>query len=282
MRLPLPSRLFLLPIVALLAAACAGGTAASDPPTSAAPSEPPASADPGGSEPGGPVDATGEWRLVEATIDGAPLELPADAPVTLTIDGTQVGGRSACNSYFGDIVVENGEVRFGQMGMTMMACEEPAMSIETAYHGALGRIRVATMEGETLVLAGDGVSLRFEPVPPVPTAELVDTLWTLDTLITGEVATSVAGDPATLRIASDLSFEGSTGCRSFDGRLTETGGTLTATEMAMTDQACPPELAAQDAHVTSVLGDGFSPAVEGARLTLTSAGGQGLGYTAAE
>jgi heat shock protein HslJ len=276
----MPSRLFLLSIVVLLAAACAGGAAPSDPPASVTPSDPPASADPGGNAPDAPVDGDGDWLLIEATVDGAPIELSDEARVTLSIDGSQVGGTSACNGYGGEIVVADGEVRFGELFMTMMGCEEPAASIETAYHAALARIRVASMDGEHLVLAGDGVSLRFEAIPPVPTAELTETDWTLDTLTTGEIATSVAGEPATLRIASDLSFAGSTGCRAFSGRLVETGGELTATEMSMTDQACPPELAAQDSHVTAVLGDGFRASIDGDRLTLTASGGLGLGYTA--
>jgi heat shock protein HslJ len=261
----------------VLTAACGGVPAPTDPPGSPPSSDPPANAAPGGS-----VDAQGEWRLVDGTVDGTAITVDPDYPVTFILDGTRVSGTSACNSYGGDIVVEDGAVRFGEMMMTMMACEEPAMSIETAYHGALGRIRQATMEGEALVLVGDGVSLRFEAIPPVPTAELVDTVWMLDTLTAGGVASSVAGEPASLTVASDLSFEGSTGCRSFSGRLVEAGGVLTTAEMATTDQACPPELVEQDSHVINVLGSGFSAAIDGDRLTLTGPGGQGLGYTAAE
>lgn len=275
-------------LLILVAVGCAGSSPGASAPS---PSDPPSSADPGASAepdgsapgaPGGSIDGDGDWLLIDATVDGAPIELSDEARVTLSINGTQVTGTSACNGYGGKIVVENGVVRFGDIAMTMMGCEEPAMSIETAYHAALGRVRLASLDGDALVLAGDGVSLRFEPIPPVPTAELVETLWTLDTLITTDVATSVGGEPATLRIASDLSFEGSTGCRSFSGRFAETGGELTAVDLARTDQACAPELVAQDAHVTSVLGDGFRATIDGERLTLTAAGGQGLGYTTAE
>jgi heat shock protein HslJ len=269
--------------LSIVLAACSGA-APSDPATT--PAESPdasgaagSAAPPSGSEPSGAMDPNGDWRLVEGTVSGTPIPLLDDHPVTLTIDGTQISGTSACNGYGGEIVVEGGEVRFGEVGGTMMLCEEPVMAVETAYTAALPTIRQATMEGEQLVLVGDGVSLRFEPIPPVPTAELVDTMWALSTLIDGDTASSVAGEPATLRIAGDLSFEGSTGCRSFTGRFVEAGGELVATDMAMTDQACPAELADQDSHVTGVLGDGFRAQIDGDRLTLTAAGGQGLGYT---
>lgn len=229
------------------------------------------------------MDATGEWRLVEGTVDGAPIPVDADYPVTFVLDGTQVSGTSACNSYGGEIVVEGGEVRFGDMMMTMMACEEPAMSIETAYHAALGRIRQATMDGDALVLVGDAVSLRFQPIPPVPTADLVDTDWTLETIVTGDAASSVApGDPATLILHGDGRLEGFTGCRGFGGTYVEASGEIMATELITDDRACLPPLDTQDGHVLTVLGDGFRATVEGDRLTLTSAGGNGLVYVAAE
>lgn len=264
--------------IALLAAACGGAAAPSDPPGS-----PPSSDPPAGTAPGGSIDATGEWRLVEGAVDGTAIPVDADWPVTFILDGTQVSGTSACNSYGGEIVVEDGEVRFGDMMMTMMACEEPAMSIEAAYHGALGRIRQASMEGETLVLVGDAVSLRFEPIPPVPTAELVDTDWILETIITGDVASSVApGEPATLILHGDGRLEGFTGCRGFGGTYVEAGGEIVATELITDDRACLPPLDTQDGHVLMVLGDGFRVTVEGDRLTLSSVGGRGLVYVAAE
>ena len=41
---------------------------------------------------------------------------------------------------------------------------------------------------------------------------------------------------------------------------------------------CPAELEAQDGHVVTVLGDGFSAGVDGQLLTLTSSGDLGLVY----
>ena len=41
---------------------------------------------------------------------------------------------------------------------------------------------------------------------------------------------------------------------------------------------CPAELAEQDGLIVNVLGDGFTTAIEGDRLTLTSRGEEGLVY----
>lgn len=276
----LAARVLALLATALFAAACATSVPAPSQ-VPGGPSSDPSGEPPSAAAPSGSVNANGDWRLVQGTVGGAPIPLDDQWPVTLTVDGTQIGGTAACNGYGGRIVVERGEVRFGEIARTMMGCAEPVMAIEAAYTAALEAVRQASMDGDVLVLAGDGVSLRFEAIPPVPMAELIDTTWTLDTLLSGAMASSVGGDPATLVLHANGTFEGSTGCRSFSGRYIETGGQIVATDMAMDDRVCPQALAEQDGHVTGVLGDGFSATVDGDRLTLTATGGHGLGYVAA-
>ncbi len=273
MQTMIAARALALAAVAVLAVACASPA----PSPSQSPGDPPSA-----SAPGGTVDATGAWRLVEGTVGGAPILLDDQWPVTLTIEGTQIGGRAACNGYGGRVVVEGGVVRFGEIGRELIGCEAPVMATESAFLQGLEGVRQASMDGEILVLAGDGVGLRFEAIPPVPLAALLETTWRLDTLLTGEVASSTAGDPGRLVLHADGTFEGSTGCRTFSGRYVEFGGQIVATDMAMDDRVCPPALADQDGHVTGVLGDGFSAAVDGDRLTLTSVGGLGLVYVAAD
>jgi hypothetical protein len=45
------------------------------------------------------------------------------------------------------------------------------------------------------------------------------------------------------------------------------------------DRSCAAELQAQDDQVLGVLGASFDAAIDGHRLTVTAAGGLGLGYT---
>ncbi|WP_166348685.1 META domain-containing protein [Phytoactinopolyspora limicola] len=220
----------------------------------------------------------GEWELTEGTGPGGPLPLADDYRVTLTIDGTQIGGVSACNHYGATASRDGDTFAIAEIESTAMGCEPTAMDLEVAYHEALRDVATATREGDVLVLAGPLTDLRFTEIPPVPTAELVGTEWLLDTLIDGEVASSVGGDPATLLLAADGSLTATTGCRELIGQYTEAGGEVVVTELAVTDQLCPDELQAQDEHVIDVIGDGFQADVEGDRLTLTSTGGLGLVY----
>jgi hypothetical protein len=55
------------------------------------------------------------------------------------------------------------------------------------------------------------------------------------------------------------------------------GDEILAAELAA-EGHCPAGLAEQDGHVVTVLGDGFTVAIEGNQLTLTSTGNLGLVY----
>jgi heat shock protein HslJ len=247
-------------------AGCVGGANSPNPRPRADP--PPSAAD--------VVEATGSWQMSSGTVDGVGFRIVPDAPITMTVKGSDVGGRSACNHYGAEFVVEDGEVRLRMSSMTMMACPEPAMSAETAFVGAIGRVTGATRDGDRLTLTGPGVELVFDRLAPVPVAALVGTDWVLESLISGDAVSSVAGDPATLRLEADGTFNGSTGCRTFKGRWIEADGGITPTDLAM-DGECPADLASQDGHVVSVL-EGFRVAIDGDVLTLTGGAGQGLGY----
>jgi heat shock protein HslJ len=228
---------------------------------------------------GGMVDATGDWQLTDGVVDGAPFPIVADAPITFTVQGTQVGGRSACNHYGGEIVVENGQVKLRSGSMTEMACPDPIMAAEAAFHAALARIVGATRDGDRLILSGPDVELTFDRMAPVPVAEMVGTDWVLESLVSGGAVSSVAGKPATLRLDAGGTFKGSTGCRTFSGRWVLANGGVMPTDLGMDQTECPAELAQQDSHVVGVL-EGFRASVDGQQLTLTGERGEGLIYRA--
>lgn len=229
-----------------------------------------------------PFDPQGSWELISGSVDGAEIPLVDDHPITLTIEGTEIGGTAACNSYGGRLTVTDGRLEIRDLGMTAMACEEPLMAAEAAYTVALNSVESIGGEGGELVLSGPNVELRFDALPPPPTAEVVDTVWVLETLFVGDVASVVLGERATLELRSDGTFSGSTGCRSFSGDWLERGEQIVAPSFGMDGAECPADLSQQDGHVVSVIGDGFVPSVVGDLLTLTDPGGVGLVYRAEE
>lgn len=92
-----------------------------------------------------PLSLTGEWT--EAT--------RALRPPTITFEDGRASGFAGCNRWFGAVEASGDSVRFTGVGATRMACEEPMMTIESGFLGALERTRAYRIEGETLILLDD-------------------------------------------------------------------------------------------------------------------------------
>ena len=109
------------------------------------------------------LDPSGTWRLVAG--HGAEGEIPLvdDHPITLLIEGSEIGGTAACNEYGGRFELAGGTLSIGEMGMTAMGCDAPVAASEAAYVAALAEVSALRMDGAELVLTGDGVELRFTP-----------------------------------------------------------------------------------------------------------------------
>jgi heat shock protein HslJ len=228
---------------------------------------------------GGSSAFEGAWQLISGAVDGERVPLVEGRRITMTIAGSEVGGVAACNSYGGFATIDDGSFALGELAWTEMGCEPDVTASEQTYLTALQRVTAIALDGDAMVLTGGGAELRFDELPPIPTAELVDTVWELDTIIDGEAASSVMGDTATLELRSDGTFVGSTGCRTLTGTWVESGDTITTPELAA-DGECRSELARQDGRVIEVLEGPFQASIDGQRLTLSAPGGIGLSLRA--
>lgn len=228
----------------------------------------------------GESELDGEWTLVGGIHHGDPVPLPDEAPITMTVSGSEIGGRAACNTYGGEITLDGDRITIGAMSMTEMGCDPAIMEAESAYVAALADVERWSRAGETLTLSGETVELTYELVPPTPDAALVGTTWRLDGLVDGDAVSSTMGDPAILELRDDGALSGTTGCRTFDGRYELGDGTVRVTELINDDRACP-DLVTQDEHVLAVIGDGFGYVIAGNQLTLSD-GRFGLVYLADE
>lgn len=222
----------------------------------------------------------GEWQLQVGTNQGQPILLVPGSKVTLLIKGTQAGGTAACNSYGGSIRTSGASISISALSQTEMAClDDRLMASEVAYLAALPRVTTAAHSGNSLVLSGPQVELRFAPVPPVANAALLGTAWVLDSLINGDAVSSTVGARATLQFNADGTFSGSTGCREMSGTYTVSGNQVQATLDPYDTIGCAQGLGDQDVQVLAVISDGFGVTIQGQSLTLTAAG-KGLGYRA--
>ena len=97
----------------------------------------------------------GEWQVSE--VAGQPRD--AGTTIAFSPDGT-LAGDAGCNRFFGSFALEGG-LRIAPLGLTRMACPEPAMQDEAAFVAALGRVSGYAMGvdggAEVLFLLADGV-----------------------------------------------------------------------------------------------------------------------------
>jgi heat shock protein HslJ len=115
------------------------------------------------------------WVLDPASIARLQVEVPAGTIVDLRFEEADLSGTSGCNRYGASYEAGNGSLDLGQIQLTMMACEDPALSdLEAAYLEAFAtvggwRVGVAGDERPSLTLTGDdGVELRYTAVDEAP------------------------------------------------------------------------------------------------------------------
>ena len=237
----------------------------------------------GGPDAGGPErDLSGTWELTSGTSTQGEIRIDANYRITLLFEEGSVSGTSACNYYGGNIAIDGDSFAVDGLGGTAMGCEPDVMQTEARYLDALMAADTMEQSSDALTLTGSDVELIFERQPPVPTAELEDTVWNLDGLIEGRGPGGVvsSAEPATLQLRSDGSLVGTTGCRDLTGKWQARGDEIATPELAA-EGSCPARLQAQDGHVVEVIGDAFMVEIEGETLTIFSTrGDQGLIYKA--
>lgn len=212
-----------------------------------------------------------EWAL-DTIIQGESASTPAGpARIVFGADGS-VGGHAGCNNWFGSYDPTTG---FSELGSTMMACEEPLMDQESFFLAVLADHATVTVSGQSLTITDlSGNALVFRAQAPVEDTPLVDTTWGLETVITGDVATTpIAG--AQIVFAADGTVSGSTGCNSFFGSYDATG----FSPIGATKMYCDGVMD-QEAMFLAVLVPGATVTVEGPVLTITAPGGDGLQFRA--
>jgi heat shock protein HslJ len=112
------------------------------------------------------TSAEGSWVLVSYLHQGETIELVED--ITLDIDGSDIGGFSGCNTYFGSVVEEGGEVTFTEVGSTLVFCDDQdVMALEARYlNDLVENSWVVTVDDTTLSLVA---AAPDEPTVALPT-----------------------------------------------------------------------------------------------------------------
>lgn len=109
-----------------------------------------------------PLETT-EWSLI--AMNGQ--SIPTDIPVTLYLQpgeagGTgTAGGTAGCNQYNGQYTLDGENLTFSEFIVTLMACEEPVMLVESAYLASLELSQSYQILGATLIINTSEGALTF-------------------------------------------------------------------------------------------------------------------------
>ncbi|ENO8808325.1 META domain-containing protein [Photobacterium damselae] len=108
------------------------------------------------------AELTGQtWVLTEVDNQVLNMAEPDVAPTLELSKDLGASGHSGCNRYFGQAELKDGQLRIEKMGMTMMACPEPAMFVEGTITEALSNWSTAKVAGDTLTLQSPKHKLTF-------------------------------------------------------------------------------------------------------------------------
>lgn len=237
---------------------------------------------------GGPA-AGGElpgitWVLDRASIMTLVDQVPKDARVDITFDGSRASGLAACNQYSGGYHADSGTgtLTFDPIASTQMACVDAGLTaLESAYMAALGDVTGYQVTGDQagLQLTGGKAALTFEPEQVAEALPLEGTKWTLTTIAqpdTQAVSSTIAGTKVTLSMTGGTA-SGSGGCNTYSGPYDTSGDAgLTFGALASTAMACADGVSRQEQAYFAALGKVASFSIEGDHLTLSDDGGQML------
>ncbi|MGF1865017.1 META domain-containing protein [Enterovibrio norvegicus] len=110
------------------------------------------------------VDNMQNHNWVLESVDGKALDLPEGfaAPNLEIGEAFAANGHGGCNRYFGQAELKGDQFRIDKMATTMMACPEPAMTLEGVMSNVLGNWSSVELGKQHLVLKNSDHTLRFQ------------------------------------------------------------------------------------------------------------------------
>lgn len=115
------------------------------------------------------VFGDGVWAVLSVATPAGPVEFAPDgtAHFQLRPEGA-LAGTAGCNQMVANFSLADGQsISFGPVIATRMACPEPAMSRELAVLEAFEHVTEYRLDGERLLLAGNGYEIVLAPLDEV-------------------------------------------------------------------------------------------------------------------
>jgi heat shock protein HslJ len=247
----------------VVVAACSSGSAASP-----IPSASPAPASPAPAAPSA-ADLDGNTYIVTGARGH---DLVKGSEVALRFDAGSLGISAGCNQMGGGYTITDGKLDVGAMVTTEMACEEPLMA-QDQWISAFVNGAAITLEGDTLTLAKDGVTVTAtDKEVAKPDLPVEGTVWEVEGLVSNQAVSSMpAGVEASLvfaggKVAVDA------GCNKGSGTAQVGDSTITFGPIATTKMLCEGAAGEVEQQVLGVLSGEVTYTVDADALQLRGAG----------
>lgn len=152
------------------------------------------------------------WRLVDGDESAAVR--------TVHINSTGLAGFDGCLPWFSESDTSDSPIWITTRLLTdpgPALCDSTEATDAELFRAELEAITDVDVHDDELVLSGDDITLRFEPVPRLDTDLLVDVEWATKFLAASSDLYDMEGSPSFFLFSSDGSFTADTGCRSGSG-----------------------------------------------------------------
>ena len=180
------------------------------------------------------------WRVEELAGQDASAVAAARPPLNVRFEAGRVDGFSGCNRFSGSYTLEGQRIRLSPLAGTMMACAEPATSLENAFRSVLtGTLGYDIANGLLTLRSEAGRTARLREAPP-PRLEGVS--WIVTGYNNGrEAVVSPLGGTTLTLVFADGAVTGSAGCNSFRAPYTSEGNGIAIGPIAATRKQCAGE-----------------------------------------
>ncbi|MER5769007.1 META domain-containing protein [Streptomyces sp. NPDC001985] len=212
-----------------------------------------------------------DWSVDTLTTGGRKSTAPAGAHIEITEKG-RAQGSLGCNPFSAKAEISGETLTLGAGDSTEMACAKDIQDFENKLRSALTGSLDARLEGKGKKLtlttgSGDTITLV-----DAGTAPLIGTKWTVDSLLSGDVAESLpAGTErnAHLTFGKDGTVRGNLGCNSFNSTAKVSGSKITLGRISATRMMCAGTASMVEAHMLKVLDGEITYNLLNRGLTLT-------------
>ena len=213
------------------------------------------------------------WRLVSLPGHAPATLAKLERDVTARFEGGRVTGFAGCNTFTGPYTLKENRLSVGVLAGTMMACPEPAMSLERAFHAALAGTFSYAIKGNRLSLTADsGALLAFDKEASVT---LEGGTWDVTGYNNGRQAVVSAIADTRLTVAFEKgTVTGQAGCNTFRATYSTEGSRITVGPAATTRKMCGDAVMTQEREFLKALETATTWTIDAGLLHLHRADGE--------